>query len=119
MIQLCTYQLHISLNCAITIRVGRLGCFLFPAGNYIYTGSAKRNMAARIRRHLLKRKTKRWHIDYLLVRPEATIIHVDYSPASECGLNQDTLGEITAPGFGASDCRAGCGSHLKFVTPDA
>jgi Uri superfamily endonuclease len=35
-----------------TITIGRLGRFRFPAGLYTYTGSAKRNLEARIRRHL-------------------------------------------------------------------
>jgi hypothetical protein len=31
----------------------------------------------------------------------------------ECVVNQWTAGEIIVPRFGASDCRAKCGSHLK------
>ena len=32
---------------------------------------------------------------------------------AECGINQQVVGAITVPGFGATDCRTGCGSHLK------
>ena len=33
--------------------------------------------------------------------------------ASECQVNQKTKGAIAVKKFGASDCIAGCGSHLK------
>jgi hypothetical protein len=33
----------------------------------------------------------------------------------ECLINRNTPGEILVAGFGASDCRAGCGSHLKYL----
>jgi len=34
---------------------------------------------------------------------------------AECLLNQRASGEIIVPGFGASDCRAHCGSHLRYL----
>lgn len=110
-----TYQLHIQLNRSVTITVGRLGKFQFPAGHYIYTGSAKRNLEARIQRHLSKHKKLRWHIDYLRVHPAAQVIRVERSVKAECSWNQETDGKIVVPRFGASDCRAGCGSHLKYL----
>ena len=109
------YQLQIQLTRPVTITVGRLGRFQFPAGQYIYTGSAKRNLEARIQRHLSKHKKRRWHIDYLLVHPATLVIRVERSAKAECAWNQQTTGKILAPGFGASDCRQGCGSHLKFI----
>ena len=33
----------------------------------------------------------------------------------ECAVNQRVSGAIQVPGFGASDCRAACVSHLKRV----
>ena len=59
------------------LTVGRLGTFLFPVGRYIYTGSAKRSIEARIARHLRKKKTLRWHIDYLLASPKAKVVSVN------------------------------------------
>lgn len=97
--------------------MGRLGTFDFPAGRYVYTGSAKRYFQARIHRHLRQEKTLRWHIDYLLTAPGVTVTSVQSSSADECGLNQSTGGTVVVPGFGASDCRRGCGSHLKYLGP--
>lgn len=110
-----TYQLRIVVARPLRLEVGRLGRFDFPAGTYIYTGSAKRNLEARIARHLRREKALRWHIDYLTTAKGVSIIDVQRSRRDECRWNQATRGEIVAPGFGASDCGAGCGSHLKRV----
>lgn len=107
------YRLHIRLEKNVTLAIGRLGTFTFPTGDYIYTGSAKRNIEARIARHLHKEKKLRWHIDYLLASKHASVTEVERLAGDECLLNQQLSGKIIAPGFGASDCRAGCGSHLK------
>lgn len=108
-----TYQLLIRVSRRVTVTVGRFGTFDFPAGWYVYTGSAVRNIEARVRRHLSAHKTLRWHIDYLLAQPGVAVRDVLYFVEPECALNQRQTGEIPVPGFGASDCRAGCGSHLK------
>ena len=52
--------------------VGGLGTFDFPAGCYVYTGSPKRNLHARVARHHSRGKRLRWHIDYLLAAISAT-----------------------------------------------
>lgn len=114
-----TYQLFIRVARAVHVRVGRLGEIDFPAGHYIYTGSARRNFEARVARHLRREKTLRWHIDYLLAAPGVTIQDVRRAHDPECALNQATAGEIVAQGFGASDCRHGCGSHLKRLDDKA
>ncbi|SDI29119.1 GIY-YIG nuclease family protein [Propionivibrio dicarboxylicus] len=108
-----TYQLLIRVARPLTVTVGRFGTFDFPAGWYVYTGSAKRNLEARVRRHLSAHKTLRWHIDYLLAQPGVAVREVRRFAEPECALNQRQTGDILIPGFGASDCRAGCGSHLK------
>jgi Uri superfamily endonuclease len=108
-----TYQLVIRVTRPVEIAVGRLGLCSFQKGTYVYTGSAKRNFEARIARHLRKEKTLRWHIDYLLAAPGVSVTDVLRSDVEECELNQGSAGEIVVPGFGASDCRHGCGSHLK------
>ena len=110
-----SYQLMINVKRPVRIRVGRLGEFLFPAGQYVYTGSAKRNLEARIARHLRSDKAQRWHIDWLLVTPGVKITAVKRSRKSECSLNQMIVGMDVVPGFGASDCRSGCGSHLRYL----
>jgi Uri superfamily endonuclease len=110
-----TYQLLIEVVAPVRVVVGRFGEFTFPAGLYCYTGSAVRNFEARIRRHLSTVKKMRWHIDYLLAAPGVRIREVRRFSDGECPVNQRTAGEIPAPGFGASDCRAGCLSHLKRI----
>lgn len=112
-----SYQLRIAVAAPLRVAVGRFGVFDFPAGRYVYTGSAKRNFEARIARHLRREKTLRWHIDYLLAVPGVSIVEVVRSRRGECRWNQATPGEVLIPGFGASDCRSGCGSHLRWQGP--
>ena len=109
-----SYQLFIEIEKDIKIKIGKLGIFEFQKGNYIYTGSAKRNIDARIKLHLSKDKNLHWHIDYLLKNQEVKIIDVKRSDITECELNQAVNGEIIVKGFGSSDCKASCGSHLKL-----
>lgn len=110
-----SYQLWIALRKPVRIEVGRLGEVLFPAGVYVYTGSAKRNLEARIARHCRREKTAHWHIDYLLAARGVELVCVGRSARSECALNRATGGEVLVPGFGASDCRKACGSHLRYL----
>ena len=112
-----TYQLLITLTHGLTIPVGRFGVCAFPAGRYCYTGSAKRNFEARIARHLSREKRLHWHIDYLLLAEGVAITDVRRLMEDECVVNAATEGQILIPGFGASDCRAKCGSHLKYLGP--
>lgn len=110
-----SYQLFIEVRKSQIIEVGRLGRFHFPIGSYVYTGSAKRNLLARIRRHLKTNKSVRWHIDYLLVSEDVHVVGMVFSDRRECELNQMCDEDILIPGFGASDCRHQCGSHLKYL----
>ena len=112
-----TYIAVFSLARRRRIRVGRLGCFSFKPGVYLYAGSAQRNLSARLERHFRQAKPLRWHIDYLSA--QAVMIGAMIVPGPrerECEL-AGQLGHIyqlVMPGFGASDC--GCGGHL-FYTP--
>lgn len=110
-----SYQLTIEVKQDSTIQIGKFGTFQFPAGYYVYTGSAKRNLEARLKRHLSKTKTLKWHIDYLLNAPEVSILNINRWTAPECEVNQQGQGAVLIPHFGATDCRAGCGSHLKYL----
>lgn len=112
-----TYQLLIELVAPARIAVGRLGTFDFPAGCYVYTGSAKRHPEARLARHRSPHKRLHWHIDYLLAVPQARLTGTRRFHEAECEVNGRGAGRILVPRFGASDCRAGCGSHLKFLGP--
>ena len=115
-----TYQLLIVLPNDVEVDIGRLGRFVFPGGAYVYTGSAVRHMDARIRRHQAQMKPRRWHLDYLTTLPGVNVREIGRYAEPECAVNQRVAGEVLVPGFGASDCRSGCGSHLKYlgaVTP--
>lgn len=114
------YQIYFRLVKPVTPVVGRLGRVRFSAGWYFYTGSARRAIEARIRRHFARKKKIHWHIDRLLSRQAANVAFALAFEAdlveSECSLHQRTLSALSAttpvPGFGSSDCRAGCQSHL-------
>ena len=110
-----SYQLVIEVPSTLHLPVGRLGEHEFPAGTYVYTGSARRGFEARLARHARAEKRLRWHIDYLLAAPGVRITRIVRSSLEECRLNQAVKGIVTVPGFGASDCTAGCGAHLRFV----
>ncbi|MFQ5769899.1 MAG: DUF123 domain-containing protein, partial [bacterium] len=94
----------------------------FPAGCYVYTGSAMNGLAARLARHLRSDKSLHWHIDYLLANKFSKVKEIHMFPSriiQECQLNQTLRKELGvqpfAPGFGASDCSNGCMSHLSYV----
>jgi Uri superfamily endonuclease len=110
-----TYQLMIEVSRPLRCAIGRLGTFDLVPGRYVYTGSAKHNLEARIARHLRQDKAMHWHIDYLLMAPGVRIVEVKRSRRSECALNRSVPGRIPVSGFGASDCREGCGAHLKYL----
>jgi Uri superfamily endonuclease len=118
-----TYALILSLPRCATIDVGRLGRFQFPAGWYVYAGSARGpgGLAARVSRHLRSSKQLHWHVDYL--RAEACPDRIWYAVGTrkrECAwagrLASLRGASIPVPRFGASDCR--CPAHLiHFATP--
>lgn len=102
------------------LRVGRLGTFSFPAGHYLYVGSAfgPGGLGARLQHHARREKPRpHWHIDYL--RECASLIE-----AWEIGCERPLEGELVqalaelagisapVPGFGASDSPHA--SHLLY-----
>ena len=110
-----SYQLVIEVPAPVRCTVGRLGTLEFPAGSYVYTGSARRALEARLARHARREKTLRWHIDYLLAAEGVELFCIGRSARRECALNRSVGGEVVVPGFGASDCRKDCGSHLRYL----
>jgi Uri superfamily endonuclease len=122
-----TYVLLLHVSEEVTVKVGKLGKQKFPRGHYSYTGSAlgKRatNLKHRITRHLRKQKRNFWHIDYLLADKNVSVeavVAAETRENMECNINQHLKGEgakVQVNGFGASDCRKKCGSHLLYF-PD-
>jgi Uri superfamily endonuclease len=118
-----TYVLALELEARQQLAVGRLGVCEFPAGWYLYVGSARGpgGLAARLARHrrrLGQAKRAHWHVDYVRERAiwgGAWIRPSDLSLECEWAQILGSLGgaERVAPGFGASDCR--CAGHLVRV----
>jgi sugar fermentation stimulation protein A len=98
------------------IQIGRLGKFHFHQGIYFYTGSAQRNLPARLERHGRRKKPFHWHIDYLSVKAEMLgAIMIPGQRKHECEIARELgkMFELAVPGFGASDCR--CAGHLFYT----
>jgi len=84
-------------------------------------GKGASSLKHRIARHLRKEKRRFWHIDYLLadenVSVEAVIV-AETNENMECKTNQylkSIMGaKVPVKGFGASDCRKNCESHLLY-----
>jgi Uri superfamily endonuclease len=119
------YTLILFLSKETTVTIGRLGKQRFPRGYYTYTGSAygkgSSNLKHRIARHLRKEKRRFWHIDYLLADENVSVeavIATETNEKMECNTNQymkKIMGaKVPVRGFGASDCRKNCGSHLLY-----
>ena len=117
------YTLLLFLPKEVTVTVGSLGKQKFPRGYYTYTGSALGRgttcLKHRITRHLRKEKRKFWHIDYLLADENvsiAAVVAAQTKGKMECNLNnyiKNIKGaKVQVYGFGASDCKKRCGTHL-------
>jgi len=112
-----TYALVIDLGADLSLPIGKLGVRSFPAGYYVYVGSALSGLSGRLRHHLGSAKKSHWHIDYLL--ENATIGQIWCvlgKDRLECKWNDILQGlpgaTPSTPSFGASDCR--CLSHLTY-----
>jgi len=108
-----SYLLILRLDHPQTFTIGSLGERFFPAGYYVYVGSALRNLSARLARHARRRKTSFWHIDYL--RAVADLTHripIRAGDDLECSIaaSLHPLADLPIPGFGSSDCA--CPTHL-------
>jgi Uri superfamily endonuclease len=113
-----TYSLILILKNDQYIEIGKIGNYLFKKGYYVYNGSALGGMG-RVRYHLKQNKTKRWHIDYLL--EYAKILEIIIS--KDIKNHEHDISKILAGvndaenpvvGFGSSDCKEECPSHLIY-----
>ena len=101
------------------VKTGGLGEIDYEEGWYVYVGSAKRGLSARVKRHLAKRKSCRWHIDYLSItadRVQAYPIYTDMDVECELASKIGEAGGSGVRGFGSSDCS--CTSHLFWFQED-
>lgn len=117
-----TYALVLHMSRSRRIRIGRLGTFSFPAGHYLYVGSAfgPGGLRARIAHHMKRATHPHWHIDYL--RQAADVVDVWYTAGKrlECAwarrLSKGACVYTPVAGFGSSDCE--CPAHLFFIHAD-
>ncbi|WP_137743132.1 GIY-YIG nuclease family protein [Robertmurraya siralis] len=111
------YSIHLHISDEIKVEVGKLGSILFKKGEYIYVGSAKRNIIARINRHIKEEKVQKWHFDYLRPHGIITKIITYETSIGECQLaeklRKESGGCWPVKKFGSTDCK--CPSHLIFV----
>jgi len=114
------YQLIFTLNKSKDLTVGRLGKLTFLRGFYIYTGRHKNRLTKRIYRHLNPLKKIHWHVDYLTTDTDFKLCYFLIYPERlfECQLHQQIknfcMGYERYKGFGNSDCKEGCLSHLIY-----
>jgi Uri superfamily endonuclease len=113
-----TYVLVLHLAEETVLDVGALGRAIFPAGHYLYCGSAQSGLGPRLARHMRPKKVMRWHIDRLttVAEPVGALLYSG-GKEGECHLSR-TLEKC--PGaipvlnkFGSSDCR--CRTHLYYL----
>jgi sugar fermentation stimulation protein A len=112
-----TYLLVLRLDAATQIEVGRLGRVAFPAGWYVYIGSALGGLGARLRRHARLEKRHHWHVDVLRAASILVAIAVRLSSERiECETAATVArligGSQPVLRFGSSDCH--CRSHLVY-----
>ncbi len=116
-----SYLLGLKLSRPRMLKIGKLCKHRFPAGLYVYAGSAfgPGGIRARLGRHLRGDGRVRWHVDYLraVARPVWVAWQVGERTEHDWSsrLLESGVGEVLVPGFGSSDCR--CRSHLlRLVT---
>ncbi len=113
------YVLLLDITTPQTLQVGSLGLITLAAGRYAYAGSARGagGLRGRLARHVRREKRLHWHIDHLTQRVAVGQVYWLAAPEPlECRWVQKLLrlpgAALPAPGFGSSDCRCGCRSHL-------
>lgn len=104
------------------MKVGSLGSLKFEKGWYTYTGSAlgSGGLMGRIQRYMEKDKKCFWHIDYLLNNKYSSIKAIICAASNtryECKIVRKIASMTAKPikGFGVSDCKEGCRSHLYYM----
>lgn len=104
----------------LELSIGALGTRHFPAGWYIYAGSARNGLTAGLARHNRKRKPLRWHIDYCTsgqmqmvqsfpIRSQTPLEH-------HLATAIQAIAEDSISGFGSSD--SPLNSHFFYFGTD-
>jgi len=110
-----SYLLIVKLAKRTAITAGRLPESLFPAGYYVYVGSAMSGLSSRLARHRRKNKKMHWHIDYLTAEASHVLpLPIRSSRRQECEIAGalSSIRQTGQRGFGSSDCE--CATHLFY-----
>ena len=110
-----SYLLVINLQKKSALKAGRLPKSVFPAGYYLYVGSAMSGLSSRLARHRQQNKKMHWHIDYLTAEASQVLpLPIRSSERQECELAGalSSIMQLGQTGFGSSDCQ--CITHLFF-----
>jgi sugar fermentation stimulation protein A len=113
------YIIIMRLEKGRNIAVGSLGAVHFKRGYYLYVGSARKNLQARMDRHRRQGKKLFWHIDHLRAETSfCAAVPVRGTVVAECELAAAVaaVSSWQTPGFGCSDCA--CASHLFGMAGD-
>ncbi len=115
------YYLLIYVRRNFQLKIGSLGSVSFKKGFYVYAGSGKGEgnsgeLLNRVIRHLRVHKRNHWHIDYLLSSKYAElkgVCIIEDEVLTECELVKKIFfSGVPVPGFGSTDCKNNCPSHL-------
>ena len=118
------YLLYLDVQQSLTLNIGILKRCLFPAGRYVYVGSAFNGIEQRMARHrriaLQKTGKLHWHIDWLLAHPAVRLTSKKALAGSrECEVSRGIAvrrgATVPVPHFGSTDCKAGCKAHLYRI----
>ncbi len=110
-----SYLLIVKLAKRTAIKAGCLPESFFPAGYYVYVGSAMSGLSSRLARHRRKNKKIHWHIDYLTAEAGHVLpVPIRSSKRQECEIAGalSSIRQAGQTGFGSSDCE--CVTHLFF-----
>jgi len=118
------YILYLEVQQSLTLNIGILKRCLFPAGRYVYVGSALNGIEKRIARHrrIAHQKTGKlhWHIDRLLAHPAVRLTSKKaLAGRRECEVSRRIAtrrgAAVPVLHFGSTDCKAGCKAHLYRI----
>ncbi|MBS3794349.1 MAG: GIY-YIG nuclease family protein [Candidatus Thorarchaeota archaeon] len=116
------YTLIIEVTNPLNLAAGGLRDLTLEKGTYVYVGSAmgtgSTNLENRLARHFSEKKTVHWHIDYLLKKDveKKSAVWAETEKSRECDvalrIKMSNHFANGPSGFGASDCKKKCGTHL-------
>lgn len=116
------YALVLRIAQDLEVNVGSLGLLSLESGVWVYIGSAmgesSTSLEKRLQRHFSNDKTIFWHIDHVIASGAELLgaVIAESNEKIECEISEalinSPLFQPGPKGFGSSDCRSNCGTHL-------